>query len=54
MIIFLRWMPKIFFFSAAGSEQMLFEGWAGSCAPGDKKTQNGSSVGLHAMSHTMR
>ena len=54
MIIFLRWLPKIYIFSAAESEQMLFGGWASSYAPGDKKAQNGSSVGLHAVSHTMR
>ena len=53
MIIFLRWLPKIYIFSAAESEQMLFGGWASSYAPGDKKAQNGSSVGLHAVSHTM-
>ena len=53
MIIFLRWLPKIYVFSAAESEQMLFGGWASSYAPGDKKAQNGSSVGLHAVSHTM-
>ena len=41
------------FFSAAESEQVLFGGSAGSCAPGEKKAQNGSSVGLHAVSHTM-
>jgi len=46
-------MPKIYFFSAAESEQILFGGSAGFCAPGDKKVQNGSSVGLHAVSHTM-
>ena len=33
---------------------MLFEDWTGSCAPGDKKAQNGSSVGLHAVSHFMQ
>ena len=32
---------------------MLFGGWTGSCAPGDKKAQNGSFVGLHAVSHFM-
>ena len=53
MIIFLRWMPKIYIFSAAESEQMLFGGWASSYATGDKKAQNGSSVSLHAVSHTM-
>ena len=53
MIIFRRWMPKIYFFSAAESEQILFGGWTGSCAAGDKKAQNGSSVGLHAVPHTM-
>ena len=42
------------YFSAAESEQMLFGGWASSYAPGDKKAQNGSSVGLHAVSHTIR
>ena len=47
-------MPKIYIFSAAESEQMLFGGWARSYAPGDKKAQNGSSVGLHAVSHTIR
>ena len=26
----------------------------GSCAPGDKKAQSGSSVGLHALSHFMQ
>ena len=41
------------FFSAAESEQIFFGGWTGSCAAGDKKAQNGSSVGLHAVSHTM-
>ena len=40
------------YFSAAESEQM-FGGWASPYAPGDKKAQNGSSVGLHAVSHTM-
>ena len=53
MIIFLRWLPKIYIFSAAESEQMLFGGWASSYLPGDKKAQNGSSVSLHAVSHTM-
>ena len=47
-------MPKIYiFFSAAESEQILFGGSAGFCAPGDEKAQNRSSVGLHAVSHTM-
>ena len=46
-------MPKIYIFSAAESEQMLFGGWASSYATGDKKAQNGSSVSLHAVSHTM-
>ena len=32
---------------------MLFGGWTGSCALGDKKAQNGSFVGLHAVSHSM-
>ena len=41
--------PKYIFFSAAESEQILSGGWASSCAPGDKKAQNGSSVGLHAV-----
>ena len=43
----------MFSFSAAESEQILFVGSAGSCAPGNKKAQNGSSVGLHTVSHTM-
>ena len=30
---------------------MLFGGWTGSCKPGDKKAQNGSFVGLNAVSH---
>ena len=46
-------MPKKYISSAAESEQILFGGWTGSCAPGDKTAQNGSSVGLHAVSHTM-
>ena len=41
------------FFSAAQTKQMLFGGWTGSCAPGDKKAQNGSFVGLHVVSHFM-
>ena len=32
---------------------MFFGGWTGSCALGDKKAQNGSFVGLHAVSHFM-
>ena len=36
-------MPKIYFFQLPGS-----------CAPGDKKAQSGSSAGLHAVSHFMQ
>ena len=46
-------MPKYIFFSAAKTKQISFGGWTGSCAPGDKKAQNGSFVGLHAVSHFM-
>ena len=31
----------------------MFRGWTGSGAPGDKKAQNGSSVGQQAISHSM-
>ena len=31
----------------------MFGGWTGSCAPGDEKAQNGSFVGLHAVSQFM-
>ena len=31
----------------------MFGGWTGSCAPGDKKAQNGSSVDLHEVMHFM-
>ena len=53
-----RWLsfvdecPPIFFFSCRKWTNIVW-GSAGFCAPGDKKAQNGSSVGLHAVSHTM-
>ena len=49
---FLDECPK-YIFSAAQTEQLLFRGWTGSCAPGDKKAQNGSFVGLHPVSQLM-
>ena len=48
-------MPKIYIlFQLPKVNKYCLGGGAGSCAPGDKKAQNGSSVGLHAVSHTMR
>ena len=32
----------------------MFGGWTGSCAPGDKKAENGSFVGHHAVSQGYR
>ena len=47
--IYIRY--KIYFFSAALTKQILFGVRTGSWARGDKKAQNASSVGLHAVSH---
>ena len=45
--------PKYIYFFSCRKWTNIVWGSAGSCAPGDKKAQNGSSVGLHAVSHTM-
>ena len=45
------WMPKIYFFQLPKLKKYWLGGWTSSCAPGDGKAQNGSSVGLHAVSH---
>ena len=50
-IIFFGWMPKIYFFQLPKLNKYWLGGWTSSCAPGDKKAQNGSSLGLHAVSH---
>ena len=50
---FLDECPKYFFFQLPNQNQILLGGWTGSCAPGDRKVQNGSSVALHALSHSM-
>ena len=50
-IIFFGWMPKIYFFQLPKLNKYWSGGWTSSCAPGDGKAQNGSSVGLHAVSH---
>ena len=48
---YLFWMSAQYFFQLP--KQILFGGWTGSCAPGDKRAQYGSSVGLHAVFHFM-
>ena len=50
-IIFFGWMPKIYFFQLPKLNKYWLGGWTSSSAPGDKKAQNGSSVGLHPVSH---
>ena len=37
MIIFFGWMPKISLLQLPKLKKILFGGWTGSCAPGDKK-----------------
>ena len=51
---YLFWMNVqiIYFFPLPELNKMLFGDLTGSCAPGDKKAQNGPSVGLHAVSHS--
>ena len=53
MIIVFGWMTKINFFQLTKLNKYCLGGGTGSCAPGDKKVQNGSFVGLHAVSHFM-
>ena len=36
--------PNLFFSAAYSLKKLLFWGWSGSCIPGDKKDENGSSV----------
>ena len=50
---YLFWINAQIYFSAAWTKQILFGDLSGSCAPGDKKAQNGSPVGLHAASHSL-
>ena len=45
------WMPKIYLFQLPKLNKYWLGGWTSSSAPGDKKAQNGSSVGLHPVSH---
>ena len=51
MIIIFGWMPKIYFFQLPKLNKYWLGGWTSSCIPGDKKAQNGSFAGLHAVSH---
>ena len=51
MMIFFGWMPKIYFSQLPKLNKYWLGGWTSSCTPGDKKAQNGSSAGLHAVSH---
>ena len=52
-ISFVDECPKYIYFSAAESEQILFGVQLAPVRQVIKNAQNGSSVGLHAVSHTM-
>ena len=51
MIIIFGLMPKIYFFQLPKLNKYWLGDWISSCVPGDKKAQNGSFAGLHAVSH---